>query len=248
MYLRFSVIIPAYNEAKLLPRLLDSISIAAARYGRDQVEIIVADNMSTDKTGIIAESKGCRIVTVTKRRIAAARNGGANAANGEILCFIDADSELHPNTLRKIDEAMRDDNIIAGATGVFLERRSIGLIATYLMMLPMLWLTGMDTGVVFCRREDFDAIDGYNEELYFAEDVAFLYSLKRRGKAKRQRLTRLSGVKALGSTRKFDENGDWHYFPMLAMSLAILIRKGFKVFRRQDDIPCLTNYWYRPHR
>ena len=248
MYLRFSVIIPAYNEAKLLPRLLDSISIAAARYGRDQVEIIVADNMSTDKTGIIAESKGCRIVTVTKRRIAAARNGGANAANGEILCFIDADSELHPNTLRKIDEAMRDDNIIAGATGVFLERRSIGLIATYLMMLPMLWLTGMDTGVVFCRREDFDPIGGYNEELYFAEDVAFLYSLKRRGKAKRQRLTRLSGVKALGSTRKFDENGDWHYFPMLAMSLAILIRKGFKVFRRQDDIPCLTNYWYRPHR
>ena len=248
MYLRFSVIIPAYNEAKLLPRLLDSISIAAARYGRDDVEIVVADNSSTDKTRTIAESKGCRTVTITKRRIAAARNGGAKAANGEILCFIDADSALHPDTFHKIDEAMLNDSIVAGATGVFLERRSIGLIATYLMMMPVMLATGMDTGVVFCRREDFDAVQGYNEELYFAEDVAFLYSLKRHGRAKRQRLTRLSGAKALGSTRKFDENGDWHYFPMLAMSLAILIRKGFNVFRRQDDIPCLTNYWYRPHR
>ena len=245
---RFSIIIPAYNEALLLPRLLDSIEIAATRFGRDQVEVVVADNLSTDGTRSVAESKACRVATVTKRRIAAARNGGAIASNGEILCFIDADSAVHPDTFHKIDEAMRNDRVVAGATGVFLERRSLGLLATYLMMIPMLWITGMDTGVVFCRREDFDAVEGYNEELYFAEDVAFLYALKRHGKAKRQRLTRLSGVKALGSTRKFDENGDWHYFPMLIKSLGILARKGMSVFIRQDDIPSLTDYWYRPPR
>ena len=143
MSVRFSVIIPAYNEARLLPRLLDSIEIAATKYGRDQIEVIVADNLSTDDTRAVAESKGCRVVSVTKRRIAAARNGGANISNGEILCFIDADSAMHPDTFYKIDEAMHNDNVIAGATGVFLERRSIGLMATYLMMLPMLWLTGM---------------------------------------------------------------------------------------------------------
>lgn len=248
MSVRFSVIIPAYNEARLLPRLLDSIAIAAARFGRDEVEIIVADNLSTDRTRIIAESRGCGVVTVEKRRIAAARNGGAGAATGEILCFIDADSELHPDTFAGIDKAMRDDGIIAGATGVFLERRSIGLLLTYLMMIPLLWLTGMDTGVVFCRSDDFDAIGGYNENLYVAEDVAFLYALKRRGGANGQRLTRLSGVKALGSTRKFDEQGDWHYFTMLPTVISVMFKKGFGMLLKQDEMPDLTDYWYRPRR
>lgn len=245
---RFSIIVPAYNEARLLPRLLDSINIAASKYDRDNVEVIVADNLSTDNTQKIAESCGCKIVSVTQRRIAASRNGGAAVASGEIFCFIDADSALHPDTFFKIDEAMNNDRIVAGATGVYLERLSIGLMATYLMMMPMLWATGMDTGVVFCRREDFDAIGGYNEELFFAEDVAFLYALKRLGWTRRQKLTRLSGVKALGCTRKFDEKGDWHYFPMIAKSVAILLKKGLAVFVKQDDIPSLTDYWYRPGR
>ena len=245
---RFSIIVPAYNEARLLPRLLESIEIAATRYGRVDVEIIVADNFSTDDTRVIAESMGAKVVSISKRRIAAARNGGASVASGEILCFIDADSALHPDTFHKIDEAMRDNRFIAGATGVYLERLSLGLLVTYLMMLPMMLITGMDTGVVFCRREDFGAVGGYNEELFFAEDVAFLQALKRRGAAKQQRLTRLRSVKALGCTRKFEENGDWHYFPMLLKSLALLIRKGFSVFIKQDDVPDLTDYWYRPQR
>ena len=245
---RFSIIVPAYTEAGLLPRLLESIEIAATRYGHDNVEVIVADNFSTDDTRIIAESMGASVVSVSKRRIAAARNGGACAASGEILCFIDADSALNPHTFFAIGKAMQDDRFIAGATGVYLERYSIGLVATYLMMMPLMLVTGMDTGVVFCRREDFDAVGGYNEDLFFAEDVAFLQALKRRGAAKGQRLTRLSGVKALGSTRKFDENGDWHYFPMLLKSLALLIRMGLSVFIKQDDVPDLTDYWYRPQR
>lgn len=245
---RFSIIIPAYNEARLLPRQLDSIEIAATGYGSDQIEVIVADNLSTDGTRALAESKGCRVVAVTKRRIAAARNGGASVASGEILCFIDADSALHLDTFHKIDEAMRNGRIVAGATGVFLERRSIGLLATYLCMIPALWLTGIDTGVVFCRREDFDAVGGYNEDLYFAEDVAFLFALKRKGRAKRQHLTRLSGVKALGCTRKFDEKGDWHYFSMLPKYTILLARRGMRTFLKQEDIPSLTDYWYRPGR
>ncbi|MEO6655632.1 MAG: glycosyltransferase [Pyrinomonadaceae bacterium] len=245
---RFSIIIPAYNEARLLPRLIESIKIAAIRFDREQVEIIVADNLSTDETRTIAESMECNVVTVTKRRIAAARNGGAKAANGEIFCFIDADSQLHPETFLKIQEAMSNERSIAGATGVFLERRSIGLMATYLMMLPLIWITGMDTGVVFCRREDFDAIGGYNEDLFVAEDVTFLYALKRLGKTRGQRLTRLSGVRALGSTRKFDELGDWHYFFMIPKVIMLLAQKGLRSFVKQDDVPDLTNYWYRPQR
>src|SRR2546423_14621481 len=105
--MRFSVIIPAYNEEQYLPRLLDSIEVARSHHsgGRDQIEVIVADNDSTDATAAVASKRGARVVHVAKRRIAAARNGGALAGQGEILCFIDADSAIHPQTFEVIDEA-----------------------------------------------------------------------------------------------------------------------------------------------
>ena len=99
--MKFSIIIPAYNEEKYLPRLLESIETARSHYsgGRDAVEVIVADNCSTDRTAEVAAHHGARVVLVAKRRIAAARNGGALVATGEILCFIDADSAIHPQPL-----------------------------------------------------------------------------------------------------------------------------------------------------
>jgi hypothetical protein len=53
--------------------------------------------------------------------------------------------------------------IVGGATGVTLERWSPGLACTYAMILPMIWATGFDTGVVFCRRLDFAGLGGYDE-------------------------------------------------------------------------------------
>ncbi|MFS8086988.1 MAG: glycosyltransferase family 2 protein, partial [Acidobacteriota bacterium] len=82
--MRFSIIIPAYNEERYLPRLLDSIEVAKSNYsgGPDQVEVIVADNASTDRTVEVAAAHGAQVVTITTRRIAAARNGGAHVSGG----------------------------------------------------------------------------------------------------------------------------------------------------------------------
>src|SRR6266581_5198151 len=90
--MKFSVIIPAYNEDRYLPRLLESIDTARSNYsgGRDTVEVIVADNCSTDRTAEVAAHHGARVVPVAKRRIAAARNGGARAALGGIPCLLAA--------------------------------------------------------------------------------------------------------------------------------------------------------------
>ncbi len=239
---RFSVIIPAYNEAQLLPRLLDSIDVARSAYqgGREAIEVIVADNSSTDKTAEIAISCGCRVVHVSKRSIAAARNGGAHVASGDIFCFIDADSQIHPRTFEVIDEAYASGRIIAGATGLRLERKSPGILLTYCLLVPFIWLTGIDAGVVFCRREDFQAIGGYDESRLYAEDVIFLLMLRRRGRQHGQRLTRLRSVKALGSTRKFDEFGDWHYFSLMRLAMGFL--------RGQEDRELAARYWYKPQR
>ena len=64
---RCSLVIPAYNEARLLPRLLDSVDAARSRY-KGSVQVIVADNASTDKTAAIAAARGCEVARVEKRR------------------------------------------------------------------------------------------------------------------------------------------------------------------------------------
>ena len=241
---RFSVIIPAYNEESYLPRLLDSIDEAADAFrgGADEIEVIVANNSSTDLTAEVAISRGCRVVSVTKRTIGAARNGGASIATGEILCFIDADSAIHPQTFNVIQTAVRSGRYVAGATGIRPERFSIGIIFTLAVFLPFTWLTGMDTGMVFCRRKDFETVGGYDDERLYAEDVKFLWALRSLGRSRGQRLVRLKGVKALGSARKFDRHGDWHYFVMGLRAMFGLLTG------RPMDREIADRYWYKPER
>jgi glycosyltransferase involved in cell wall biosynthesis len=202
--------------------------------------VIVADNNSTDRTASLAATRGCRVVCVEKRVIAAVRNAGARAARGEILAFIDADSQVHPHTFREIDRALATGFVVGGSTGATLERWSAGIAVTYAVMVTMVLLTGMDTGVVFCRRRDFEALGGYDEGLLVAEDVAFLKALRRYGKARRQRLTRVTSAKIVVSTRKFDEFGDWHVFPLAASGLWHLLMNDLAGFA--------DRYWYKPKR
>jgi glycosyltransferase involved in cell wall biosynthesis len=235
-----SIVIPAYNEAWLLPRLLDTIDAARDRFagGRDAVEVIVADNGSTDDTAAIARARGCVVAPVTNRMIAAARNGGAAVATAPILCFVDADMQIHPDTFNAIDQTMADARFVGGATGVTMERWSMGIALTYSLILPLVWLTNMDTGVVFMRREDFRRTGGYPEGRHYAEDIAFLYKLIRLGRSRGQRMTRLRAFKSIASVRKFDRYGDWHYFWLMPMLTLGTIRP------RHSGSPKARAYWY----
>ena len=242
--LRFSIIAPAYNEEQYLPRLLDSIEVARANYsgGRNAIEVIVADNDSTDRTAEIAAARGARVVRVEKRRIGAARNGGGRAARGEILCFIDGDSAIHPQTFDAIDRAIASGRYVGGSTGLKLERKSLGLLVTYCLAAPVAFITRMDSGVVFCRREDFEVVGGYDDNRLYAEDLVFLMALRRLGQSRHQRLTRLSNIKALGCTRKFDQFGDWHYFGMLGVAIKSLMTGNW------HDENLANRYWYNSGR
>ena len=235
-----SIVIPAYNEAALLPRLLDTIDVARGRFagGADAIDVIVADNSSTDDTAAIATARGCRVARVEKRMIGAARNGGAAVATAPIVCFVDADMQIHADSFDAIERALADPRIIGGATGVTMERWSGGIAYAYASLMPLVWATGFDSGVVFCRRADFASIGGYDEHRHFAEDVDFLVKLRRLGRARGARLTRLRGVKAIASARKFDRYGDWHYFWMMPR----LVLGTFSA--RASNHPTARRYWY----
>jgi glycosyltransferase involved in cell wall biosynthesis len=241
---RFSLIIPAYNEEAYLPSLLNSVAEARARYagGPDEIEVVVVDNASADATADLARSGGCRVVREDRRIIAAVRNTGARNARGQVLVFVDADTVMHPDTFNAIDRSLSTGKVIAGASGVKMQRMSLGIAVTYALMVPMVWLTRMDTGVVFCRRKDFEAVGGYNEDRLFAEDVQLLWDLMQLGRKRGQKLARITSAKAIFSTRKFDKYGDWHY-----VSLSLRLLYGW-LFSQSSLNAVARRYWYGHQR
>jgi glycosyltransferase involved in cell wall biosynthesis len=243
---RFSLVIPARNEEAFLPRLLDTVDSARAVYrgGPAAIEVIVADNASTDATLRIALDRGCRTVAVTERVIGCVRNGGARAALGEILAFTDADSQIHAETFNEIDRILAGGNAIGGTTSGVFERRSLGLACTHAgLVLVGVLLRGArgvrdldnDAGVVFCRRRDFEALGGYREDCLWGEDVWLLLDLKKRGRRQGQRLVRGTNARAIFSTRKFDQYGDWHYF-------TTPFRLAWQMLLGRKDLA--RRYWY----
>ena len=137
-----------------------------------------------------------------------------------------------------IAAAMARPHVLGGASGVTMERWSAGIAVTFAIMLPIVWLTGFDTGLVFWWRADFETLGGYDESRMIAEDVDFLVRLRRLGRARGQKLVRLAGVKTITSTRKFDVHGDWHYLRQMP-------RLGWQLLREPRAISAFARrYWY----
>ncbi len=232
-----SVVVPAYNEAAHLPTLVASLRAAEER-SPVPVEVIVADNDSGDATAAVARELGCRVAHVEQRAIAAARNGGAAIARHGRLAFVDADMVVHPDTFAVVDRLLRRDDVIGGVTRVTYERWSIGIALTYAAVFPVVRAMGVDTGVVFCRRVDFEEVGGFDTSRRIAEDVDLQRRLIRLGKGRGQRWVHAPEVRAVSSTRKFDEHGDFH-----GLGLGLRLAAGL-VFRRSVADRVIDRYWY----
>src|SRR6266702_6002086 len=89
-----SFIVPAYNEELELLSTIASIRVAASGVTQPY-EIIVVDDASTDATAELAAQAGARVIPINRRQIAASRNAGARAAQGEYLFFVDADTRIN---------------------------------------------------------------------------------------------------------------------------------------------------------
>ncbi len=241
----FSVIIPAYNEEQYLPVLFETLDTAMNTYrgGRDAFEIIVGDNCSTDNTAQVARDFGAKVVRVEKRVIAANRNGAAKEATGEIFCFIDADLQVHPNVFNAIDDRLATGKYSVGVTGVKFSRMSLPLFITWCITTPLKWLAQFDLGVMFCTKEDFEAIGGFNEDKLFGEDTQFLYDLRMLGKPRGQKFIRYTEARSILSMRKMEKHGDWHFFTLTWTTLRALSKKD-KAQQQKELDEIAQRYWY----
>ena len=177
-----SFIVPAHNEAACLGRTLQAIH-ESARVTGQPYEVIVVDDASTDATAEIARQNNAMVVPVNHRQIAATRNSGARAAQGERLCFVDADTITNP---RAVAAALRwmDKGAAGGGARTWFDK-SAPLYAHLL-----LWWLSLFAGIVgivggaflFCTRTAFHATGGFDERLFGAEDAAMSWALKREGR------------------------------------------------------------------
>ncbi len=105
--MKFSVVIPTYNEDDCLGTCLKAI-----KKGSEQpLEIIVADGYSTDRTVEVAKENGARVVMNRHRHAAGGRNAGIKAAKGDVIVFIDADCIPDRDWLKEIHKAFEEDGL-----------------------------------------------------------------------------------------------------------------------------------------
>ncbi len=108
---KISVIIPVYNAEKTLKRLAKALLVQIDK----DFEAVFINDGSTDKSGeilkeICQSEKNFRVITTKNGGAAAARNLGIDKAEGEFICFVDADDVIAPNYLKKMRELMIEND------------------------------------------------------------------------------------------------------------------------------------------
>jgi glycosyltransferase involved in cell wall biosynthesis len=164
-----SVVIPVKNGEATIGTCLRSIR----RSYYKNVEVVVVDDHSTDKTPEIARQFNCVLVAAEEGSGAnAARNRGAKEAKGEILVFIDSDVVVSRETILGIVERLEEEYLDA-VVGIYTARhrndslfsqyKNLWIRYSYMKSPPAIdWMFGAISGI---RKKAFEAIGGFNVEL-----------------------------------------------------------------------------------
>ena len=179
-----SFIVPAHNEEALIGRTLAALRDSAECVLNEPYEIIVVDDASTDRTSEIAVNHGARVISVSHRQISATRNSGATASRGDVLVFVDADTEITAPALSAAKEAIRR-GVVGGGASVRFDEGRLPLYARVLEFLlpPALRVLRLAPGCfLFCTREGYFAAGGFDETLYVTEEIGFAQRLKNQGR------------------------------------------------------------------
>ncbi len=172
-----SIIIPAYNEAPGIGRLLAYLWQATA--DEPDLEIIVVDGGSTDDTRTRARRAGAAVVRSPRKGRAAQLNYGARQASGDILYFLHADSYPPLGFVADLRRARRQ-NYGSGCYRLAFDHGHWFLrFIAWCTRLPLLVRFGDQS--LFVQRELFTQIGGFREDLLVMEDQEIVRRLQARG-------------------------------------------------------------------
>lgn len=238
--LELSIIIPAYNEEEYLSSCLEAIDRAIDAYGRrDAVEIIVANNASTDLTAEIARAAGAAVVLELEHKISKVRNTGARAAGGRCLLYVDADTVIKETAISEVMETMSTADIIGG--GAYVKYDIGGLVAVIswgLNHLLVRWGNAWGT-FLFCDRAAFASIGGFDESLYGTEEITFCKDMRAEARAQHKRVYSIRKHLAVTSGRRINRQ------------LREILRRSFIFFnlkKNMQDPEVCRSVWYSEDR
>lgn len=192
---RISVVIPAFNEEKLISKTLQSL---VDQKIDEEFEVIVVDNNSTDQTVDIVKKFNdkltkLKIVNQNKQGIAPSRNKGFEKARGQIIASTDSDEILPKNWLEVITKTLGTDDDVVACFGPYLYYdkswlfNRLTLMVFYISDLIQKILGGtygLRGGNCAIKKDAWERVGGFNEALNILEDVEIAQRLKRIGKIK----------------------------------------------------------------
>lgn len=203
--MRISVVIPAFNEEKLLGRTLGSVQQALVAFSsRDwDTEVVVCDNNSTDTTSTIARAAGAQVVFEPVNQISRARNRGAEAATGDWFIFVDADSAPTRGLFDDVADAIASGHYLAGGSTVALDTaHPAGERITRFWNWISRTFCLLAGSFIFCEARAFHEVGGFSAELFAGEELDLSHKLKRLAKARGKTVVILRQHPLVTSARK----------------------------------------------
>lgn len=241
--MKISVIVPAFNEEKLIGGTLQSIRAAAMAFTQPgwEFEMIVCDNNSTDRTAELARQAGAKVVFEPVNQIGRARNTGASGAGGDWLIFIDADSQPSAELFADVAATIQTGRCLAGGSTVCLDGRYpvASLITGGWNLLSRIkkWAAG---SFIFCEAAAFREVGGFSAELFASEELDLFDRLKSMARQRGKTITILHRHPLVTSARKMHLYTPWEHLRFLGKTVLLW---GRPLKSREE---CLT--WYDGRR
>ena len=217
-----SVVIPAHNEEEFLPRTLEALS----RQDYPNYEVIVAANGCRDRTVELAEGNCDLVIDLKARGLGPARNTGAQRARGDLLLFLDADTLLQPDALSQVARQFTRKCAMGTLRGVPDTRKAAYKIIYFFKNLIHKTHTHHgSSGVILCWKDHFEAVGGFNNELYLRENSDLMKKLRRFGRYKY-----IKSTPAVTSMRRYEKAGTAE---MIFLWLRVWYLSNFSDIRNQ---------------
>lgn len=204
----FTIIIPALNEEKLLPRLLQALKNQSYK----NFEVILVDANSTDKTVSKAEEFAVdfalTLLHTNIKNISASRNMGALKAKGKYIFFVDADNYIHPEFLKGMAALLKKEYEMIIPAVVPDSERSIYTIGysavNFLVLIGKKFGVPFSTGGNFIiKKTIFEKLHGFDETIYVGED----HDIVERARKMKVKIAFSPHHKVVCSVRRLDKEG-----------------------------------------